>query len=153
MIVFGILVRVPDSGLPAWQQAILTVVGVAIAFAILYGCPLSELRRRFMFVGKAEQQLRQVGNRGAELCYDATAAAVSLTRFEVRVYRSTTSLDAAPAIVASDTSTHDDQGCRFYAFSSAELTSADFVIPVVTARWNASGPFRLGRLTLVLEPA
>ena len=34
---FGVRVRVPDSGLPAWQEAILTAIGCAIAFAILYG--------------------------------------------------------------------------------------------------------------------
>jgi predicted lipid-binding transport protein (Tim44 family) len=35
--VFGVRVRVPDSGLPAWQEAILAAIGCAIAFAILYG--------------------------------------------------------------------------------------------------------------------
>lgn len=90
--------------------------------------------------------------RGAELCYDATAVTVSLTGFEVRVYRSTTSLDAAPAVVASDSSIHDDQTCRSYTFSPVELTSADFLVPVVRATWSAPASFRLGRVTLVLEP-
>ena len=65
---------------------------------------------------------RPLALRGAELCYDATAASVS------------------------------DQTCRSYSFSPVELTSADFVVPVVRATWSAPASFRLGRVTLVLEP-
>jgi predicted lipid-binding transport protein (Tim44 family) len=36
-MVFGVPVRVPDSGLPVWQEALLAVLGCALAFAILYG--------------------------------------------------------------------------------------------------------------------
>jgi predicted lipid-binding transport protein (Tim44 family) len=36
-VIFGVPVRVPDSDLPAWQEALLTGLGCAIAFAILYG--------------------------------------------------------------------------------------------------------------------
>jgi predicted lipid-binding transport protein (Tim44 family) len=56
--VFGVRVRVPDSGLPAWQEAILTAIGCAIAFAILYGLyKLTELpaaRRMRRRVGAVE---------------------------------------------------------------------------------------------------
>lgn len=97
---------------------------------------------------------RPLSMRGAELCYDASAANVTLDGFEVRIYRTTGDLDAAPIVVQTDGIDHDDEACRTYTFPTpTTLSSDDSVVPVVTGKWSLTGaPFSLGRLTLILEP-
>ena len=88
-----------------------------------------------------------------QLCYDATAADVTLTEFLMLVHNNTTGTTKTnPVAAAVDLTDRNDEACRSYPVDWV-LGPGDMAAASVSAHFDSEGPWlEIGRLTFVLEP-